>query len=194
MKSSITAKKSNSSVLWWVTWIVLTIGSFFVASAIWTPFIARHWGTVRETKNAVIWVAFVFGTWMVFLLPLIVWMYRKVDKAYEDARLRREKAGSRFRSVLIEKSKRELPESLSKKLENWPEAIRGGHLVHVILKDGRKIPHVFVTGRSEILGIYDAVEMNFEAKDITDLEPADLKQLPSFFATNWLRLDGVTPI
>lgn len=175
----------------WVIWIILTIGSFFLAAAFWTPVIARYYGTIRETKTAVLWISAVFGSWMAMLLPLIVIMYQKVDKAYEDARLRREKAAMKFRSIWVEKSKRLLPDAVSAKIDPWPETIEGGRLVTVILKDGRKIPHVFIAGSREILGIYDFTDLPFEGGDVVDAEPANLENLPQFFAAHWLRLDGV---
>ena len=184
-------KKESQTLLWWMLWITATIGSFFVASAFWTPLIAKHFGSIRETRTAILWVSAVFGTWMVILLPLIVMMYFKVDKAYEDARIRREKAASAFRSIFVEKSKRLLPDLLSKKLADCPEAIEGGHLVTLILKDGRRIADVYVSGRREVLGLYDFTQMPFEITDVADVEPADLNQLPHYFQSNWLRLDGV---
>ena len=65
MKPKIKPKTKTSgtqTVFWWVVWISLTIGSFFVAAAVWTPFIAKHFGSIQQTRNAVIWVAAVFGT------------------------------------------------------------------------------------------------------------------------------------
>ena len=182
----------TQTIFWWVVWITLTIASFFVASAFWTPVIAKKFGSIHETRNAVLWIVAVFGTWMAALVPLIIVMYSKVDKTYEDARLRREKTAMRFKSISVEKSKRLLSPDLSKKLENVPETISGGHLVTVTLQDGRKIPHVFISEKTEILGVYDAEGLRFEAADIRDMEPADLNNLPSFLAPNWLRLDGVS--
>ena len=186
-------KKKNGSqtILWWIGWITLTIGSFFVASAFWTPAIAHRFGTIRETRTAVIWITAVFGTWMVMLLPLIIIMYQKVDKAYEDARIRREKAALRFRTIVVERSKRVLSREISAKLESVPETISGGHLVTAILKDGRRVENIFVAGE-EILGIYNYTELPFEGKDVMDIQPADPDQLPPFLAPNWLRLDGVS--
>jgi hypothetical protein len=129
---------------------------------------------------------------MIILVPLIVVMYQKVDKVYEDARTRREKASNRFRSLSIEKSKRLIPSALSGKLDGVPETINGGHLVCLTLADGRKIPHVFISEKIEILGIYDASEMDFEAKDVIHIEVDSLSQPPVFFTPKWLRLDGVT--
>ena len=180
-------------MFWWIVWITLTIVSFFVAVAIWTPIIASRFGSVRETRNSVIWVTAVFGTWMVILVPLIIMMYQKVDKAYEDARNKREQAVNRFRSVKIDLTKRLISPELAGKLAAQPEIIQGGHLVTVKLGDGRKIPHVFIANKNEILGIYDAPEMNFTGQDVQDLEIEDmLENPPSFFTPNWLRLDGMT--
>ncbi len=182
----------TQTIFWWVVWITLTIASFFVAAAFWTPLIAKKFGSIHETRNSVIWIVAVFGTWMATLVPLIVVMYSKVDKAYEDARLRREKAALRFKSIPVDKSKRLLSSVLAARLEHSPEAIQGGHLVTLFLKDGRKIPNVFIAERKEILGIYDAEKLTFEAADIKEMELSDLNNLPPFLAPNWLRLDGVT--
>ena len=185
-------KKSGSrTIFWWVGWITLTILSFFAASALWTPWIAHHFGNIRETKTAVLWVAAVFGTWMIILVPLIIVMYQKVDKVYEDAQIQREKKANRFRSAFIEKSKREILPDVVKKLEGLPETIAGGHLVTATLKDGRRIPHVFISDKSEILGIYNASEMDFEGKDVTAVEMTEMIPPPVLLTPQWLRLDGV---
>lgn len=185
------SSKGKQTVVGWILWILLTIGSFFLAVGIWTPVIARYFGTIRETNNAILWIVAVFGTWMIFLIPLIVIMYLKVDKAYEDARIRREQASMRYRTIYVDPLKRKLPEFLRQKMMAWPDTIDGGHLTTVILKDGRKIPYVFIRQREEILGIYNHTEYPFEASDIADIEPTDRNNLPPFLALNWLRLDGV---
>lgn len=185
-------KSSAQTIFWWVAWITLTIVSFFVAAAIWTPFIAAHFGSIRETRIAVLWVAAVFGTWLVILVPLIVVMYQKVDKAYEDARIRREKAALKFRSIFVPAEKRKLPQNAVGNLKGVPETIEGGYLTELVLKNGRHIPHVFVTSAHEILGIYNAHEMDFEGKDVQEICLTDMTAPPAFHATQWLRLDGVT--
>ncbi len=188
-------KKSSSNglkaIFWWIVWISLTIGSFFIASSVWTPFIAKHFGSVRETSASVIWVASVFGTWMIFLIPLIIVMYSKVDKVYEDARLRKEANAKKFRSILVDPSKRELSPAIKSKLAHLPQTIQTGHLVNVTLQDGRKIDNVFVAEKNEILGIYNANQLSFEGKDVIDIEPVDFKNTPAFISNLWLRLDGV---
>ena len=184
--------KGIQTILWWVGWITLTILSFFVAAAFWTPLIAHHVGSVRETKPAILWVTAVFGTWMVFLVPLIIFMYQRVDKVYEDARIRREQNALRFRSIVVPIEKRRIPEKFSKKLAQVPETILGGHLVNVTLHSGEKIPTVFISERREILGIYDARELTFEGSQIAAVELVDMSKPPVFLTANWLRLDGAT--
>lgn len=192
VKPKIKPKTSGTqTVFWWIVWISFTIGSFFVAAAVWTPVIAKHFGSIQQTRNAVIWVAAVFGTWLVFLVPLIIVMYSKVDKAYEEARIRREKSANRFRSIAIDPEKRRIPKNLRLNLAKYPETIEGGHLVTVVLTNGREIQNVFIAHGEEVLGIYDAETMDFEGKDISEIRINNLEN-PGLFLTNqWLRLDGI---
>jgi hypothetical protein len=193
-----TEKKKTTGVWWWIGWIILTIVSFFAACYLWTPLIAKHVGTMDKPWAPILWITAVFGTWMVLLIPLIVVMYAKVDKAYEDARMSREAAqlkkvalapnGPRF--IFTEPSERALPKPLSDKLKKMPEAIRRGHLVKVTLKDGRQFDNVFIHDKREVLGIYGQTQMPFLTADVSDLEPVDLDKLPRFTQDNWLRLDG----
>ena len=71
-----------------------------------------------------LWVASVFGTWMILLVPLIIIMYNKVDRAYEDTRIQREKAAEGVRRAasgikfdLIPELERQLSNDLVKKLK-----------------------------------------------------------------------------
>ena len=191
------AKKNSSTVLWWLGWITLTIVSFFVASWFWTGFIAERVGDMQKPGVPILWISAVFGTWMVFLIPLIIVMYHKVDKAYEDARIAREKArlGStpkefNVKSIHVDDSQRLLRKELTGKLRSYPEAIRRGHLVTAVLKDGRRVENVFVLNRKNVLGVYGVEDLTFRIGDIVDVEPADLDHLPDFKTENWLRLDG----
>ena len=187
----------QSSVVWWVVWILLTILSFFVSAHFWTWFIAERVGSMRKPGVPILWVAAVFGTWMVLLIPLIVVMYNKVDKAYEEARIRREmqllKQAQRtipFKSIYVEESKRLLNKHLAKKLRKFPKVIKRGYLVTAILRDRKRIENVFVADKKEILGVYGLDTLPFGVNEIVDLEPANLDQLPDFKIENWLRLDG----
>ena len=190
-------KDGQSTVLWWIGWILLTILSFFISCYFWTGFIARHVGGMEKPGVPILWVTAVFGSWMVLLVPLIIVMYSKVDKAYEDARIVRESAAFkkaqdsfRIKSISLEDSKRRLSDGLQKKLKKIPRAIKHGHLVTVRLRDGKKFENVFVRDNRDVLGIYGLDRLPFEIGDIVDLEPADLDALPNFKEEGWLRLDG----
>jgi hypothetical protein len=193
MSPSKTKPSGIQTILWWLVWITLTILTFFAAAALWTPLVAKHFGSIRETRASAIWIIAVFGTWMVFLVPLIVVMYQRVDKVYEDSRIRRENAARRYKSIFVEPGKRKLPKGASSTLKSLAPLLEGGHLVHLTLKDGRKIPNVFVSAQEEILGIYDVQEFAFEGRDVASLEPVDFKTSPVFMTQSWLRLDGVPP-
>ena len=189
-------KQDESTVSWWLIWISLTIGSFFAAVWFWTPFIARHFGSIKNPGVSLLWIIAVFGSWLVALIPLMVFMYSKVDKAYEEARIKREMRREKFKdtvkikALLIPGEKRRIPPELAKSLKEIPETIKGGHLLHVRLKDGRRVENVFVSGGSEVLGVYDQDEFTFKGSDIIGYEPADLLHPPDFTAKRWLRLDG----
>ncbi|OGW84565.1 MAG: hypothetical protein A3C35_05130 [Omnitrophica bacterium RIFCSPHIGHO2_02_FULL_46_11] len=189
-------KQDESTVTWWLIWISLTIGSFFLAVWFWTPFIASRFGSIKNPTTSLLWVVAVFGSWLVALIPLMIVMYYKVDKAYEDARIRRELKAEKFKdpvkikAVFIEESKRRLPKEVSEKLKKTPQTIKGGHLITAILKDGRKIKNVFISRGKEILGVYDQEELTFEGADIANFETADLTSPPDFTQKIWLRLDG----
>ncbi|HXV18981.1 MAG TPA: hypothetical protein VD883_02765 [Candidatus Omnitrophota bacterium] len=188
----------KSTIAWWIGWMTVTILSFFAAAWFWTVILARTYGPMSKPGGPLVWVICVFGTWMVLLVPLIVIMYQKVDKAYEDARISREtreyekaKSNFRVRSVDVPESARLLPKELSVRLKTIPQAVKNGHLVTVLLKDGRRFENVFIKDRREVLGIYGAEAMPFEVSQISAFEPADLDRLPKFTTEGWLRLDGV---
>ena len=195
----MTSKSSSTTVFWWIGWIVLTIASFFVASSFWTPIIAKHIGSMTTTPAApLIWVALVFGSWMVLLVPLIIVMYQKVDKSYEDARSSREESAYKknqaiwaVRAVTLPESQRKLSAALQAILRTIPETLKNGHLVHLRLKDRRLIEHAFILNKKELLGVYNRESIDFDAEDIAALEPVNLDQLPPFESNRWLRLDGV---
>ena len=194
--SASVSKKKDSTVLWWIGWILLTIVSFFVSCAFWTGFIAQRVGSMQNPQTAILWVTTVFGSWMVLLVPLIVVMYQKVDKAYEDARTVREKEAylntkkaMGVKSIFIEDSARLLNKDLIQKLKKSPETIRKGHLVTATLDDGRKIENVFVYNQKDVLGIYGLEKLSFDIRQIVNVEPS--QDIPNFKAEEWLRLDGV---
>ncbi|MBI4358028.1 MAG: hypothetical protein HY584_01890 [Candidatus Omnitrophica bacterium] len=201
-------KQDESTVTWWLIWISLTIGSFFVAVWFWTPFIAKHFGSIKNPTSSLLWIIAVFGSWLVALIPLMVLMYWKVDKAYEDARIRREMRTQKFsaegrirlqsggkdpvtvKAIFIEEAKRRVSKAIAQKLKKIPQSIKGGHLGTAILKDGRRIENVFIARGKELLGVYDQEQLTFEAQDIVNFELSDLTHPPDFTQKIWLRVDG----
>lgn len=189
------SQEDETSVTWWIGWMALTIATFFASSGFWTWFFSKGGGNIQAPGAARRWVFAVFGTWMLALLPLIIVMYQKVDRAYERARARREaNPPPRPRSIFIEDSKRILGEALARKLKASPPLLRKGrrvgHLVTAVLKDGRKFQNVFVANRQEILGIYGESTLPFDPREIVDLEAVEIDKIPSFTEEGWLRLDG----
>lgn len=186
------------TVLWWIGWIALTIASFFLSCLFWTRHIAAHVGPMSQAGVPVLWVSAVFGTWMLLLVPLIVVMYNKVDKAYEDSRIAREttalqkaRAELGVRAIRLDEKDRRLAREITDKLKKAPETIRHGHLVTAKLRDGRSIENVFIRDKKEMLGIYGVPSLSFTASEIVDVEPAGEGPLPDFKPELWLRLDGI---
>ena len=189
-------KHGNHTVLWWVAWITLTIATFFIGYAFWTPFIARHVGGMGEGLAPILWVTAVFGTWMVLLVPLIIVMYNKVDRTYEESRTRKESAAGQKKlfyagvgSDFIPETERRLPPALVQKIKKMPPAIPRGHLVTALLKNGRRVEFVFVLDQKEMMGVYGQDKAFFSVSDIADVFPADLDNLPAFETQGWLRFD-----
>ncbi len=191
------SEEDETGVTWWIGWIALTIAAFFASVGFWTWFFAKGGTSIHAPGGAAKWVFAVFGTWVIALLPLIVVMYQKVDRAYERARERRENAAAgeappKPKTLYIERSQRLLDKGLVQKLKKLPPTLKkagqSGHLINAILKDGRKFENVFITGHSEVLGIYGHRNLPFEVSEIADLEPVE--NLPVFSEENWLRLDG----
>lgn len=190
-------KHGDHTVLWWVGWITLTIVTFFVSSGFWTPIIAKHFGSMDRALAPAVWVTAVFGTWMVLLVPLIIVMYNKVDRAYEEARIHKEKdmkdklkRFSPVKFVNIPEAERLLSRELSDKINKIPETVKKGHLVTAHLKNGKKIEHVFVYQKTDVLGVYGHTVPPFKISEIVDITPSDLDHLPPFEAEGWLRFDG----
>ncbi len=134
------------------------------------------------------WAKYVFTSWLIFTLPLLVFLYKKADQIYKAAAVRQTQWGPKFQTAYLEKSKRTLPESVAARIKSLPETMDEGHVLHLILKDGRKIPHVFVFRGAEVLGVYDVSSVDFEIDQVMDAEP--VLEMPVYEESKWLRLDG----
>ena len=190
----MTSNKDHS-VLWWIGWIALTIMTFFIPCYFWTKFIAERVGPMTQPGVPILWITAVFGTWMLFLVPLVIVMYNKVDRAYEDARNRRERLAkellaSRFpvRAITVEEARRVLPKPLQKKLKRMPKTLKQGQLVSLEFKNGRRIENVFVFGGEEIVGVYGRTDFPFDAREAVGAELMGDARIQTVEYEKWLRL------
>ena len=135
-----------------------------------------------------LWARNVFASWLVLTLPFLIFLYKKADEIYQAAVKRQTHLGPKFQTAFLHQSQRRLPDSMALKIKSFPETLPGGHVVNVILKDGRKVPDVFIFRGQEILGIYNKEKPEFGAQDIADAEP--VQDLPAYEESKWLRLDG----
>jgi hypothetical protein len=135
-----------------------------------------------------LWGKSVLGTWLVLTLPFLIFLYKKADAIFKAAHERQTRLGPRFQTRFLERSRRLLPENIVEKIKAVPEALEEGHVVKLKLRDGREIPNVFIFRGNEVLGLYDAHEMTFETRDVTDVEV--VTALPQYEESRWLRLDG----
>lgn len=137
-----------------------------------------------------VWSKAVFGTWLFLLIPLLIWMYRKADDIMKTALVRQGVVAPSFKTAVIPRSERLLPEALAEKLKKIPPTLPRGHIVTVVLKNGERIPDVFVLDAREIAGVYDRDSFDFEPSQIVDVELIQSEQLPAYEEAKWLRLDG----
>lgn len=162
-----------------------------IASAFLWSFIFRS-EISNPLKNQMhpAWAKAVFSTWLILLLPFLIWMYKKADVLYQAAIARQTQRGPVFKTVFIERSQRLLSDAVSKKLKQIAPTLNRGHVVDVILKNGKKIPHVFILNHAEILGVYDQTHFEFIADDVVDIEPVLESRMIPYEESKWLRLDG----
>jgi hypothetical protein len=168
---------------------LLTMGLFIaalVAAALLWSWVFR--GAIGDPGFNGGWAKAVFGSWLVVLLPFLVFMYKQADNLFTTAQARQ--GEPRFRTAFVERERRLLPPSLAGRLKGVKPTLPNGHLVAITLKSGERIPAVFVAQGEEILGIYDRPSFDFSAQDIVDLELSSEKDLAlSFQEEKWLRLD-----
>ncbi len=135
------------------------------------------------------WLKRVGGTWLVALIPVFIFMYRKADLIFLRAG-QRQNYDPGYQRAAVPLEKRELSSEVSRQLKKIPETLPHGHVVNMILKDGRKVPNVFIKYGREIAGIYDRQELGFESADIASVEPMNIREWPAAEESKWLRIDA----
>lgn len=164
----------------------------FLSLLILSSFFWSLWLRERLTPGEGVytgWVKAVFGTWLVLAIPFLILMYRQADKIFKSA-VARQTYEPGYRKAYVDVSKRTLPEALTRKLGLLPPTLKGGHVVTLFLKDGQRVPHVFVVNSREIVGIYDRQALDFGMEELNNLEQIHSDQLPAYEESKWLRLDA----
>lgn len=172
----------------WLLGIGVFIFAVMLALIFWGWFYKAE--ILREHSN-------LYGSWLkssgltilILNLPLLLWMYRKADRIFQDAVIRQTAKGPAFKTAFVEQEKRLLSQPLREKISTYPETLSGGHVVRFRLKNGREIPHAFVIQNRELLGLYDFEKMDFTVEEIVDAMPLKPEELPAYDETKWLRLD-----
>ncbi|MDP3920054.1 MAG: hypothetical protein Q8R76_04515 [Candidatus Omnitrophota bacterium] len=181
--------QEKAAALWQVS-MNYFVGVLIASCLAWS-FYYRDRIAVREGGGfEPAWVKAVLATWLVSLMPLLVWMYRKTDEIFKAALERQANTKPIFRSIFVKKSERSLPSSLCEKLQGIPPTLREGHLITAVLDDGTRISDLFVVHRSEIIGVYDRASLDFDVTRIKDVDVIGSQDLPPYEESKWLRLDG----
>lgn len=174
----------------WLMTVAAFIGLLVASALFWSWYYraaitAEHEGLLHPR-----WSKAVFGSWLFFLMPFLILMYRRTDQIFREATRRQLQRGPVFATAFVEKAKRTLPSRFKDKVAGFPETLKDGHIVRLSLKDGRTVSDVFIFRKSEILGIYGQSSMDFSAEDISDLEAVPANEITGYEEEKWLRLDG----
>lgn len=180
----------ESAVDAWLSALGLFVGLFVAAAIFWS--VRLKSSILADVSDGLdpLWLTAVLASWLVLLIPFLIVMYRRADALFKTAAARQAGAVPQIRKIFVERSKRVLPAGIKERIERFPPTLPKGHVVTLTLKDGRRIPHVFVVNSAEILGLYDCPDMGFEAREILDVEPVPGDSLPAYEEAKWLRLDG----
>jgi hypothetical protein len=171
----------------WLFGMGCFIGLLIMSALIWSVVLRGRLHTSAGFEP--VWLKAVFATWLVILVPFLIFMYLKADRIFKTA-VERQTYTPKFRSVTVDRAKRLLPGPISEKLKATPPTLRHGHVVTAILRDGRRIPDVFILNNQEILGVYGRLTLDFEGGDVSDIEVSSPENLPSYEESLWLRVDG----
>ena len=177
----------EKSVDAWFTGMGFFLGLFVASAVFWTWALKKR--LFPDTPGFdPLWLKAVFGTWMLILIPLLVWMYRKADSIFEKANARQTYIPN-FKVHWIAPEKRQLPEELVQQVKKWKPTIPGGHLVNARLKNGEVLKHLFVMNGREVAGIYDPPVLDFDVSEFEALSVLEEDFLPQFDETKWVRFN-----
>lgn len=173
----------------WLLGMGIFIGLLVASSLGWSVVFKEKILLKESAAIHPLWVKAVFGSWLVFLIPFLIMMYRQADNIFKTA-VQNQTYTPRHKVMSIPQKSRLLPEGLVNRLKNIEFTIQNGHLIDLTLKDGRKIPNVFVFKGHEIMGIYERESLDFEVSQIEDFKCVDKAKLPAFDESKWLRFEA----
>lgn len=179
-------RDQERSVDAWLASMGSFIGLFIASSLAWSYFYRQR---IPEPGFDLKWAKAVFGTWLALTVPFLILMYRRADEIFKTA-VSRQTGKPVHSGIFIEKSKRLLPAEMAEKIAKTRPVLANGHLITAVLKDGSRVPNLFVVNEREILGVYDRSALGFQPQDVVDVEVMEPEHLPAYVESRWLRLDG----
>lgn len=172
----------------WLKGMGAFLAAIIISALVWSLIYKTEILAIHEGVNKA-WLKGVLGSWLILALPFLIFLYKQAETIFKSAHERQTQTGVKFKTLMIEKEKRTLPDALVQSLNQIKPIAEKGHIVSLKLKGGKKIENVFVRSK-EILGIYDVEKINFMVNEIESLEPVAPENIPLYEEEKWLRLDG----
>jgi len=171
----------------WLAGFGSFIGAFVASEFIWALVLKDRISPNIPGVDP-LWLKAVFSTWLVILLPLLVWLYRSADTIFKTANEKQTRAPE-FKVLWIAPEKRTLSSALAAKLSNTKQTLPGGHVVRGRLRSGEVLDHLFVLNGTEVVGAYDLHKPDFDASQFEDIEVIDPRQIPPYEESRWVRFN-----
>ena len=170
----------------WLTGMGFFIGAFVVSAFVWGLVFKQRLLSGTPGLDPV-WMRAVFSTWVIILVPLLIWMYRSADRIFKTANERQTREPA-FQRQWVTPDRRLLPQALSEKLQKEKPTLSGGHLVKGRFKNGDVWPLFILNGR-EVIGAYDYSKTDFDASQLIDVAVEEPVKLPIPDESRWVRFN-----
>ena len=85
-----------------------------LALVFWSWKLSPHFGPHGMDH---VWARSVMLTILIFLLPLLAWMYRQADRIFQHAVIRQNQTSPIFQTSFVRREKRILPQAIQKKIQ-----------------------------------------------------------------------------
>lgn len=168
----------------WFTGMGIFIGLLVASCLIWSFAFKNE---ILNEGMSQRWGKCVFGTWLAILIPFLILMYRQADSLFKSAETR-QTYKPRHRTQMIDPADRQIPAGITAELKRLKPALPNGHVVNLLLADGRRVENVFILNSREVVGVYDREILDFLPAQILFVEPIPLDRLPAYKEILWLRL------